>query len=200
MKKISEAQTQRMLAKELVRLFQAPNQLVALEEQIKVNQDQSHSEREMMLKLIDGFGSQLDLCEFRYASIEASLKKLAMLTDEYFRDKIVVPVCENLIDLFDLCNQLSVGDLAVMAKMKHFKGKLLELLERYGAEIIDVAIGLPFDPRFCRPVQFEPTKTPDEDRVVVRVVRAGFLFAECEKTIRPAEVAVKRMKNKIKEK
>lgn len=199
-KKPSEMQVQQSLAEELVRLFQAADQLATLAEATKANREQAQAENETLQKLVLEQGKKLDICKFQYGSIEDSLKKLSMHTDDYHRDKIVMPVCEHLIDLFDLCNQLSVGDFAVMAKMEHFKGKLLELLERYGTEMIDVDVGLPLDPRVCRPVKFEPTKTPDEDRAVVRVVRAGFFFAECGKTIRPAEVAVKRMENKTKEK
>ena len=195
-KKSRETQAQHLLAKEFVRLIQSPNHLA---EEIKANRDQSQAENETLRKLVLEQGKKLEVFQFQHGGIEDSLKKLAMLTDDYYRDKIVLPVCEHLIDLFDLCNQLSVGDLAVMAKMEHFKGKLLELLERYGVETINVAIGLPFEPRVCRPVQFEPAKTPDENRAVVRVVKAGFFFAECGKTIRPVEVAVKRMENKIKE-
>ncbi|MDF7822814.1 nucleotide exchange factor GrpE [Pontiellaceae bacterium B12227] len=199
MKKQRETQLQRAVVKELYRTVQIPSQLEAVEELLREGRELSHKESNALRNALTGLEEKIHVLELRMGTQDAALRKLAMLTPDYYRANIVTPVMQRLISMYDICNQLSQGDIAVMSAMRVFREQILEELDCFGVSPIPVKPGQKFNPSSCMPFRSVPAKTEAEHGTLSEIVQTGFFFVSDEKVIRPAKVVVKQIKkNKTK--
>lgn len=169
----------------MARVIQMPKKLEELEGQLNESLKKLHKNPNGELE------ERIRNVELRIGTTDVSLGKLAMLTDGYFREKIVTPVTERLMNLYDVCNQMGRGDIAVLSAMEIFTNQLLEELERFGVRPIEISEGQTFDPVLCKPIRTVRAYSKDEHETISSIEQVGFHFYEDGKVIRHARVVVK---------
>lgn len=73
--------------------------------------------------------------------------------------------------------------------LKSLNGELMEILYRRGVEPIELRSYM-FDPKYQEVVKVEPTFDPEEDNLIVDIIRNGFKYKDV--ILRPIKVVIKK--------
>lgn len=139
--------------------------------------------------------SQEFLAKYRQASAEfeeARLRlrrEIAKDIDRARREVILemLEVLDNLDRAITSARESGAADTALLQGVELVRRQFLSKLESLGVRPID-AIGQHFDPALHEAVTTLPAAVPDQDGLVVGVVRSGYSIGE--QVLRPASVAV----------
>ena len=139
--------------------------------------------------------SQEFLAKYRQASAEfeeARLRlrrEIAKDIDRARREVILemLEVLDNLDRAITSARESGAADTALLQGVELVRRHFLSKLESLGVRPID-AIGQHFDPALHEAVTTLPAAVPDQDGLVVGVVRSGYSIGE--QVLRPASVAV----------
>lgn len=149
------------------------------------------------------------------AMFEVLHGELKSYKDGFLMDSILRPVIRDLISLYDdiseihrqltvaLATQEKRGDLTAgtlmlfenvlspTGQLEHNCHSILEVLERLSVTLTPSVSGK-LDKQCQRAVSVEVAEDPDQDQVVVKVVKRGFKWKD--RVFRPEEVVIKRWK------
>ncbi|SFJ36294.1 nucleotide exchange factor GrpE [Thermoflavimicrobium dichotomicum] len=132
---------------------------------------------------------------------EAAFERLYQEMDELKQDQELNqlrPLYIDLILLIDRMNNIykekvSSGSASpeITSLLESLSHELIEILYRRGVELI-VCPSPRFDPKIQQVIRVIPTSNPQEDNLVVEVVRHGFKYKDV--LLRPEEVVIKKYK------
>ena len=135
------------------------------------------------------------IAKYRHASSEFEASRLRLRREiakdlERGRREILsdlLEVVDNLDRAIDAAKQTTAADDALLAGVDMVRRQFLAKLEGFGVQRIDVE-GRKFDPAVHEAIATVPATSPDEDGLVVGVIRHGYRIGE--DVLRPAAVAV----------
>jgi len=135
------------------------------------------------------------VAKYRGASDEfdqarARLRKEIQKDVERSRRSVIVSFLEVLDNLDRALQAGAASSDPFVQGVAMVRQQFLATLEGFGVIRVDVA-GQPFDPALHEAVSTVPASSPDQDDIVIGVVRPGYLMGE--EVLRPAQVAVARL-------
>jgi len=135
------------------------------------------------------------VAKYRGASDEfdqarARLRKEIQKDVERSRRSVIVSFLEVLDNLDRALQAGATTSDPFVQGVAMVRQQFLATLEGFGVSRVDVA-GQPFNPALHEAVSTVPASSPDQDDIVIGVVRPGYLMGE--DVLRPAQVAVARL-------
>lgn len=163
-----------------VLLAPVQTQLAHLEELFQEKIREDDKQRQLFERLMN------DLDKYRQDFI------FSHITSKVFRD---------LIQLYDTLEQTLQPDAvegatreALLSRLGSFRQQVMHTLQRQEVELVESTLGVPFDESRQEAINVRVVERPEEDGIVVEIIRHGFRYRE--RLLRPEWVIVGRYQKK----
>jgi molecular chaperone GrpE (heat shock protein) len=132
---------------------------------------------------------------------ERLMKELEEYRQDFIYSHVTSKVFRDLIQLYDTLEQTlhsnateEISREALRVRMGSFHQQVVRILQRQEVELIESAPGKPFDEQSQEAIDVCAVERPEEDGIVVEIVRRGFRYRE--RLLRPEWVVVGKYQNR----
>jgi molecular chaperone GrpE (heat shock protein) len=129
------------------------------------------------------------------------MKELEEYRQDFIYSHVTSKVFRDLIQLYDTLEQTlhsnateEISREALRVRMGSFHQQVVRILQRQEVELIESAPGKPFDEQSQEAIDVCAVERPEEDGIVVEIVRRGFRYRE--RLLRPEWVVVGKYQNR----